>query len=76
MSLRKQLRFYNATVPTLYKQYTELCEEGGVEFLGFNIDKDFNNCVDGLILVDISKILPKKRERYMNPKFALEINNL
>ena len=65
LSLRKQLRFYNTTVPTLYKQYTELCEEGGVEFLGFNIDKDFNNCVDGLILVDISKVLPKKRERYM-----------
>ncbi len=76
MSLRKQLRFYNATVPTLYKQYTELCEEGGVEFLGFNIDKDFNNCVDGLILVDISKMLPKKRERYMKQKVAVESNNL
>lgn len=65
LSLRKQLHFYNTTVPILYKQYTELCEEGGVKFLGFNIDKDFNNCVDGLILVDISKILPRKRERYM-----------
>ncbi|SFV54124.1 Putative hemolysin [hydrothermal vent metagenome] len=63
--LRKQLKLFNTAVPTLYKQYTELCEDGGIEFLGFNIDKDFNNCVDGLILVDIAEIRPNKKERYI-----------
>jgi len=43
------------SVPTLYKQYTELCEEGGISFLDFNIDKEFANCVDSFILVDIAK---------------------
>ncbi len=63
--LKRQLNYYNATVPTLYKQYTDLCENGGVKFLGFNIDRDFNDCIDGMILVDIDKIKPKKRQRYI-----------
>lgn len=52
-------------VPTLYKQYTELCEDGGVHFLAFNIDPDFSNCVDGLVLVDLDKVKQNKRERYL-----------
>lgn len=63
--LKNQLHCYGVTVPTLYKQYTDLCEAGGIQFMGFNIDKDFNDCVDSFILVDIKKILPKKRERYI-----------
>ena len=63
--LKEQLECYNATVPTLYKQYTELCEEGGISFMGYNIDESFNNCVDSFILVDIEKIKEKKRKRYI-----------
>lgn len=53
-------------VPTLYKQYSALCEPGGVSFSAFNIDPDFNDCVDGLVVVDLEKLLPKKRQRYIN----------
>jgi putative hemolysin len=64
-----RLKFFLATksvsVPTLYKQYTELCEPDGAQFLAFNIDKDFADCVDGLILVDIEKVKAEKRRRYM-----------
>ncbi len=63
--LREQLSYFNATIPTLYKQYTELCEDGGIKFLGFNIDHDFNDCIDGFILVDIKKIKPQKAKRYI-----------
>lgn len=63
--LKEQLSFYNVTIPTLYKQYTELCEEDGISFMGFNIDEEFNNCVDSLVLVDIDKIKEKKRKRYI-----------
>lgn len=52
-------------VPTLYKQYTELCETGGTEFLAFNVDRDFADCVDGLILVDLAAVRPEKRKRYL-----------
>jgi hypothetical protein len=56
------------TVPTLYKQYTEICEEGGIIFSDFNIDPEFSDCVDGFIIVDIDKIKPKKKKRYMGEK--------
>jgi hypothetical protein len=33
-------------IPPLYKQYSELCEPGGVQFIDFGSDPAFNNCVD------------------------------
>jgi putative hemolysin len=63
--LKHQLSLFNLTVPTLYKQYTEFCEEGGVTFLGFGVDTQFSDCVDGLILVDLAKMKPSKRKRYI-----------
>jgi hypothetical protein len=47
--LKEQLSLMNLCVPTLYKQYTELCDEGGIHFLDFNIDKEFANCIDSFI---------------------------
>lgn len=64
--LKNYLKTFDLSVPTLYKQYTELCEEGGVEFMDFGIDVDFNNCIDGYIVVDIRKIKEAKRQRYMH----------
>lgn len=63
--LKDYLKSFDVSVPTLYKQYSELCEEGGVQFLDFGIDTDFNNCIDGYILVDIRKIKESKKQRYM-----------
>jgi len=40
-------------IPPLYKQYSELCEPGGVQFIDFGSDPAFNNCVDGLVLGDL-----------------------
>ncbi len=33
--------------------------------MGFNVDSDFNDCVDAFILVDLQKIKAQKRERYI-----------
>lgn len=63
--LKEHLGFYGVTVPTLYKQYTDLCEENGIAFMGYNVDKDFENCIDSFILVDVNKIKAKKRDRYI-----------
>jgi len=63
--LKANLDALGARVPTLYKQYTELCEPGGARFLSFGVDPDFNNSVDGLIEIDLHRIRPKKRERYL-----------
>ncbi|GAA0786909.1 GNAT family N-acyltransferase [Marinobacterium sediminicola] len=63
--LREQLDFLGVSVPTLYKQYSELCEPGGVSFLDFGVDADFNYCIDGLVLVDTHKVKARKRDRYI-----------
>jgi len=52
-------------VPMLYKQYTDLCEPGGARFLAFGVDPAFSDSVDGLIEVDLQRLRPKKRERYL-----------
>ena len=62
------LKNLGTAVPPLYKQYTELCEPGGVQFLDFNIDPDFNNCVDGLVIVEVDQIKEKKRKRYIEDR--------
>ena len=63
--LKQYLASRGESVPTLFKQYTELCEPGGVMFAGFNVDQDFSDCVDGFIVVDIERIKPARRQRYM-----------
>jgi len=62
--LRERLGLIGHAVPTLYKQYTELCEPGGTRFHGFNIDPDFQDCIDGLVVVDLQQLKPLKRKRY------------
>lgn len=52
-------------IPPLYKQYSELCEPGGVQFIDFGCDPDFNNCVDGLVLVDLTFLKANRYERYI-----------
>ncbi len=64
--LKGELTAMELSVPTLYKQYTELCEDGGVQFVDFNIDPDFSDCVDGLVLVDLHKLKETKRKRYLS----------
>lgn len=68
LRLKEYLAYFDAKVPALYKQYTELCEPGGAQFLAFNIDPDFNWCVDGLVWLELDRIKPKKRRRYLTGK--------
>jgi putative hemolysin len=71
ITLKNRLKFLGYSIPTFYKQYSDLCEKDGVSFLDFAVDTNFNNCVDGLILIDITKIKASKKGRYLaeNEKF-------
>lgn len=53
-------------LPVLLRQYLKL---GGV-LLGFNVDPDFSDVLDGLILVDLTKTDPRLLERYMGKEAA------
>ena len=66
--LKANLSALGASVPVLYKQYTELCEPGGARFLAFGVDPAFSDSIDGLIEVDLQRLLPKKRQRYLQAR--------
>jgi putative hemolysin len=66
--LKAKLTELGYAVPTLYKQYADICEPGGVIFSDFNIDPDFSDCVDGFVIVDTEMAKVSKRKRYMGEK--------
>ncbi|MEA1982408.1 MAG: GNAT family N-acyltransferase, partial [Campylobacterota bacterium] len=67
-TLKKALSFLELSVPTMYKQYAELCEEGGILFCDYNVDEDFSDCVDSFIILEVAKIKEKQRQRYFGEK--------
>jgi hypothetical protein len=36
-----------------------------LRFCTFNVDATFKNCIDGLIIGDLTKLTAKKRKRYI-----------
>ncbi len=64
-ALKERLSSMGVSVPVLYRQYAELCEPGGTRFLAFNVDAAFSNCVDALVLIDLDRLKPQKRQRYI-----------
>ncbi|GED21099.1 lysophospholipid acyltransferase family protein [Halomonas halmophila] len=63
--LRHALQAMGAGVPALYKQYIEVAEPGGARFLAFGVDAGFGYCTDGLVEVDVTRLKPEKRARYI-----------
>ena len=55
-------------VPILLKQYLKL----GGKLVGFNVDAQFANALDGLIVVDLTRTDPRVLERYMGKSGAAE----
>jgi putative hemolysin len=53
-------------IPVLLRQYLKL----GGKLLGFNVDPQFANALDGLILVDLTKTEPKLLERYLGKDYG------
>ena len=63
--LKRLLSNLGTGIPPLYKQYSELCEPGGVQFIDFGSDPDFNHCIDGLVLVDLTCLKATRYQRYI-----------
>ncbi|MFC3192689.1 lysophospholipid acyltransferase family protein [Marinicella sediminis] len=65
--LLRSLKSAGVKLPVLFKQYTDLCEPGGVGFINFAVDPDFNGCVDGLIWLELEHMKAHKRSKYLAP---------
>lgn len=68
--VKENLRTLGAQVPTLYRQYVELCEPGGAKFLAFGVDAAFSHSVDGLVWIDLDRLKPRKRARWLPDRAA------
>jgi putative hemolysin len=60
-----------AGIPVLLRQYLKL----GGRLLSFNVDTDFSNALDGLIVVDLLKSEPKLLDRYLGRNEASALLN-
>ena len=63
--LKKYLKDLGTSVPTLFKQYAELYDEGAVRFFDFSINEGLHGVVEGFIIADNSKMKEAKRKRYI-----------
>ncbi|MEP0860676.1 MAG: GNAT family N-acetyltransferase [Ignavibacterium sp.] len=63
--LKNLLSNLGFSIPTLFKQYSDLCMPGGIQYAGFNIDTNFSNCVDAFIILDLNYLKENKRKRYL-----------
>ena len=67
-ALVSEIEIDNKGIPTLLKHYLKLSGE----LLAFNVDAEFNSCIDGLIMVDMLKTDPKLLKSYMGEKQTAE----
>jgi putative hemolysin len=63
--LKHHLDALGVSLPVLYRQYVDLVEAEGVQFLGFGEDPGFSGCVDGLVMLDLANLKAAKRARYL-----------
>lgn len=53
-------------VPVLLRQYLKL----GAKVIGFNVDANFSDVVDGMIVVDLAGVEPRELSKYMGREAA------
>ncbi|MCX2834194.1 lysophospholipid acyltransferase family protein [Microbulbifer thermotolerans] len=63
--LKQILKEEGAVLPPLFKKYTAVTRPGGTSFHAFNVDPDFCDSVDGLVVVDLEQVDPKFAKRYL-----------
>lgn len=61
-------RLGQKSIPVLLKQYLNL----NGKLISFNVDKDFNDALDGLIVVDLRKVPQRTLAKYMGKEESLE----
>ena len=64
-ALQSALAAQNLTIPLLFKHYSQATSKDGVSFSTFNVDPAFGDCVDAFVMADLTRLLPKKKRRYL-----------
>ena len=64
-TVQSALAAQNLTIPLLFKHYSQATSKDGVSFSAFNVDPAFGDCVDAFVIADLTRLLPKKKRRYL-----------
>ena len=64
-ALQSALAAQDLTIPLLFKHYSQATSKDGVSFSAFNVDPAFGDCVDAFVIADLTRLLPKKKRRYL-----------
>lgn len=64
-TLQSALKAQDLTIPLLFKHYSQATSIDGVSFSAFNVDPAFGDCVDAFVIADLTRLLPKKKRRYL-----------
>ncbi|MFV8783577.1 lysophospholipid acyltransferase family protein [Microbulbifer sp. SA54] len=65
LQMKHILNEEGVVLPPLFKKYTAVTVPGGTSFHAFNVDPDFCDSVDGLVVVDLEKMDTKFARRYL-----------
>jgi putative hemolysin len=60
-SLIRRIESDGKDIPVLLRQYLKL----NAKLLGFTVDREFGNVIDGLVVVDLAKVVPRILARLM-----------
>jgi putative hemolysin len=63
--LKHYLKEYDVSIPTLFKQYPALYNEGGVNFFDFSKNDKLHGVIEGLIITDNLKMKENRKRRYI-----------
>ncbi|MFT7879007.1 MAG: lysophospholipid acyltransferase family protein [Sulfurimonas sp.] len=63
--LKQYLKAYDVSIPTLFKQYPALYNEGGVNFFDFSKNDKLHGVIEGLIITDNLKMKENRKRRYI-----------
>jgi hypothetical protein len=74
-ALKSALAAQNFTIPLLFKHYSQATSKDGVSFSTFNVDPAFGDCVDAFVIADLTRLLPKKKLRYLGEEWQHQTNN-
>ncbi len=74
-ALKSALAAQNLTIPLLFKHYSQATSKDGVSFSAFNVDPAFGDCVDAFVIADLTRLLPKKKLRYLGEEWQHQTNN-
>ncbi|MDC1068160.1 lysophospholipid acyltransferase family protein [Candidatus Kapabacteria bacterium] len=72
IKLKRAIRQFGMSVPTLLRRYVDLTDFGGTKFVDFGVDESFANSIDCFVVVELDKLRADFKERYYTNQKSLK----